>query len=92
MARNHSHQGKRKKSKKGGKRKTTAVAKMARGADKHRLYEESVQEVESDVQMMDRVFKKRYGRLPSRMREEKVAGSMTTACTSARRAPTASSA
>jgi SAM-dependent methyltransferase len=74
LARNHSRQGKHKKqrkNKKDGKSKSrAAIAKMARGADRHRLYEESVQEVESDVQMMERVFKKRYGRAPTRMRED----------------------
>ena len=68
MARNHSHQGKRKKSR--SRKPKPVVAKMARGADKHRLYEESVQEVESDVQMIDRVFKRRYERIPRTLRED----------------------
>lgn len=76
MARNHSTQGRQKsgRGKPSGKRRRKAkravVPKMSRGADRHRLYEESVQEVESDVQMIDRVFKKRYGRLPKRLRED----------------------
>jgi hypothetical protein len=53
-----------------GKKDKSIVPKMSKAADRHRLYEESVQEVESDVQMMDRVFKKRFGRLPARMRED----------------------
>ncbi len=69
VARNHSQQGKKNK-KKGGKKQRAVASKIAKGADRHRLYEESVQEVESDVQMMDRVFKKQYGRLPKRMRED----------------------
>jgi hypothetical protein len=79
VARTHKNLGKNKngKDKKGknksGKNKNKPrpiTAKMARGADRHRLYEESVQEVESDVQMMDRVFKKRFGRPPRTMRED----------------------
>ena len=70
MARNHKNQGKHKKNRKGGKSKQSPVPKMSRGADRHRLYEESVQEVESDVTMMDRVYKKRFGRLPASMRED----------------------
>lgn len=81
MARNHSDQGKNKKGKdkkgknkkgkdKKNKKDKSIAAKMARGADRHRLYEESVQEVESDVQMIDRVYKKRYGRLPLSLRED----------------------
>ena len=43
---------------------------MARGADRHRLYEESVQEVEADVALIERLFKKRYGRPPRILRED----------------------
>jgi SAM-dependent methyltransferase len=72
VARNHRNTGKQKKGKRGDpKRKAAAVAsKMARGADKHRLYEESVQEVDADILLIDRLFRKRYGRHPQLLRED----------------------
>jgi hypothetical protein len=70
--RNRKRNGNRKGSdRKSGRRKTRRVApRMARGADKHRLYEESVQGVESDVALIERLFRKRYGRPPRRLRED----------------------
>ena len=72
MARNHSKTGKQKKNKnKNKKGKNKAItSKMAKGADKHRLYEESVQDVEADVYLIERLFKKRYGRPPRLLRED----------------------
>lgn len=59
---------------KGKKKKRKAaknvVPKMSRGADKHRLYEESVQDVEGDIGLMDRVFKKKFGHTPLTLRED----------------------
>jgi hypothetical protein len=43
---------------------------MSRGADKYRLYEESVQQVEADIALIDRLYKKRYGRAPVTLRED----------------------
>ncbi len=42
----------------------------ARTADKHRLYELSVQCPEADVEFFDRVFRETYGRLPDILRED----------------------
>jgi len=52
------------------KRAKNVSAKMARGADKYRLYEESVQDVEGDIYLIERIFKKRYGRKPQTLRED----------------------
>jgi hypothetical protein len=57
------------KSRKRGKPRARAP-RMARGADKYRLYEESVQDVEGDIYLIERVFKKRFGRLPHTLRED----------------------
>ncbi len=70
MARNHTHQGKKRKGKPKRKKPQAVATKIARGADRHRLYEESVQEVEADVSLIDRLFKKRYGRSPRILRED----------------------
>lgn len=42
----------------------------ARNADRHWLYEESVQNVDHEVVFIDRVFRKAYGRKPSFVRED----------------------
>ena len=52
MARNHTHQGKKRKGRPKRKKPQAVAPKIARGADRHRLYEESVQEVEADVSLM----------------------------------------
>jgi hypothetical protein len=71
VARNHKDQGKKKKGEtKKGKPPRAVATKIARGADRHRLYEESVQEVEADVALVERIFKKRYGRTPRLLRED----------------------
>ncbi|MEM6730803.1 MAG: class I SAM-dependent methyltransferase [Myxococcota bacterium] len=58
--------GKNKKKRKGGKR----VQLTAKTADKHDLYERSVQEVSVDVKFIRRVFKKKNGRRPHVLRED----------------------
>jgi hypothetical protein len=57
---------------------------MSRGADRYRLYEESVQDVEGDVYLIERIFKKRYGRKPETLRED-FAGTALLACEWVRR-------
>jgi len=42
----------------------------ARNADKHWLYEESVQNASHEVKFIDRVFKKEFGRKPTFIRED----------------------
>ncbi len=44
--------------------------RTARNSDPHELYELSVQEPESEIDFLDRVFKERHGRLPRTMRED----------------------
>lgn len=61
---------KKRKKQKQGKGAKRSGPRMAKQADRHRLYEESVQEPESDVTLMRRVFKKRFGRPPRLMRED----------------------
>lgn len=58
---------KRAKDEKKGKKKAKLTAKTA---DKHDLYERSVQEVSVDVAFIDRVYKKRHGTRPSVLRED----------------------
>ena len=53
-------------------------------ADKYELYEESVQAPESDVALIQRVFKQRYGRPPRLLRED-FCGTAMLACLWARR-------
>ena len=42
----------------------------ARNADKHWLYEQSVQNCETEVKFIDRVFRKEFGRRPGLLRED----------------------
>jgi SAM-dependent methyltransferase len=42
----------------------------ALNADRHVLYTAAVQSVESDLEFFDRVYRKRHGRLPSRLKED----------------------
>lgn len=42
----------------------------AANADRHKLYEQAVQSPESEVRFLDRVYKKRRGRLPASLRED----------------------
>lgn len=50
--------------------KKTAPRLTARTADRHDLYEQSVQNPESDIAFLDRVFRKAYGRPPVSLRED----------------------
>jgi hypothetical protein len=42
----------------------------ARTADKHELYQQSVQVPEADIRFFERVYRGRHGRLPTRLRED----------------------
>jgi len=70
----------RRKQKKKSSRKKTAASR----ADKHRLYEEAVQGPEAEVGFIDRVFKKRYGRVPTLWCED-FCGTATSSCEWVRR-------
>ncbi|MCG8590182.1 MAG: class I SAM-dependent methyltransferase [Proteobacteria bacterium] len=71
---------KRKREKKQGKRKRKSGGKtLAQRADRHDLYEQSVQDVEFDVGMVRRTFKKYFGRRPTRVRED-FCGTASFAC------------
>ncbi len=60
---------KRSKDKKKDKKKKR-VKLTAKTADKHDLYERSVQEVSADVAFIDRVYKKRHGKPAAVLRED----------------------
>lgn len=53
----------------GGKRGKKKLS-MAERADRHRLYEESVQCVEAEIDFVDRTFRKLRGRKPASLRED----------------------
>lgn len=57
---------------------------MSRGADRYKLYEESVQDVEGDVALIERIYRKRYARAPVTLRED-FAGTALLACEWVRR-------
>lgn len=59
----------KKKSTKKKKGSDSAVLTASK-ADRHKLYELSVQSPESEVSFLERVFKKRRGRLPTSLRED----------------------
>jgi len=61
------------------RRKSRRPDAMARNADKYRLYQESVQDPESDVSFAQRIFKKRYAR-PARLLREDFCGAAAVAC------------
>jgi hypothetical protein len=46
------------------------AALTARTADRHALYQQSVQEPDADLDFLDRVFRAHFGRLPARLRED----------------------
>jgi SAM-dependent methyltransferase len=69
----------RKQRKKQQHKKASGAAKQARGADKYKLYEESVQHPDSDVHFVQRVFKNRFGR-PARLLREDFCGTSALAC------------
>ena len=60
------------------RRKSRRPDAMARNADKYRLYQESVQDPESDVSFAQRIFKRRYGR-PARLLREDFCGAAAVA-------------
>lgn len=60
-----------KKARKDGKQKAKKKAKLtASTADRHDLYQQSVQCPEADIKFFDRVYKKTYGERPSVLRED----------------------
>jgi SAM-dependent methyltransferase len=60
----------RKKEKKRRKRREKERALTARTADRHDLYQRSVQDADVDVALLDRVFRKENGRRPLTLRED----------------------
>jgi hypothetical protein len=56
------------RSRKASTRKTTALT--ARGADRHELYQRSVQDSSWEVKFIDRVFRERHQRSPLSLRED----------------------
>lgn len=68
----------RKKKDKDKKRKKKRTTEASR-ADRHHLYENSVQEPEADVRFIDRIFKRRNGRKPRTLRED-FCGTAALAC------------
>ena len=54
---------------------------QARAADRYALYQASVQDPPADVDLVDRVFKGHFGRLPDTLRED-FCGTAAMACTS----------
>lgn len=52
---------------------------QAQGADRYELYEASVQDVDFDCSLVDRMFRRRYGRAPRLLRED-FCGSAAMAC------------
>lgn len=63
----------------GRQKQRKGKATEASRADKHDLYERSVQEPSADAPFIHRLFKKRYGRPPRRLRED-FAGTSALAC------------
>ena len=59
---------------------------LAAQADRHALYQESVQCVESEIDMVDENFKKLRGRLAVTLRED-FCGTANTSCEWVRRRP-----
>lgn len=51
-------------------RTRSAAALTARSADRHVLYEASVQDTEADIHFIQRVYRKAHGRVPLRLRED----------------------
>jgi SAM-dependent methyltransferase len=52
------------------KRKSAAWKTQAQQADRHELYEKSVQQPEADVSLVSRIYKKRFDKPPRTMRED----------------------
>ena len=60
-------------------KKQSPGPRMSRTTDRYKLYEESVQDVEGDITLVDRIFRKRYGRAPRTLRED-FCGTAALAC------------
>ena len=69
----------KKKRKKDKQRKAMVRGSEAQRADKHRLYEASVQEVDPDISLLSRIFRGEYGRPPRLLRED-FCGTAALAC------------
>lgn len=54
-------------------------SRQAQRADRHDLYERAVQETETDIHLIKRVFRRHYGRTPQRLRED-FCGTAALAC------------
>ncbi|MCA9297734.1 MAG: hypothetical protein KDA28_01630, partial [Phycisphaerales bacterium] len=61
-------------------------ALTAKTADRHILYQESVQNVEAEIDFVDEQFRKRRGRHARRLRED-FCGTANTSCEWVRRRP-----
>jgi hypothetical protein len=71
MARGKKNGGKKAAEQNGREKKKKKKKKsLARRANRHALYQQSVQEPEADVRFMRRIFKKKFGRPPQVMRED----------------------
>jgi len=66
--------------------RTRARQSEAQRADRYRLYESSVQDVDYDCDLVDRMFQRRYGRAPRVLRED-FCGSSAMACAWTERHP-----
>lgn len=62
--------GKKKAKKKAGARRKSAPKYTAKTADKHLLYQESVQAPDFEVDLITRIFKRQRGRKPQSLRED----------------------
>jgi hypothetical protein len=62
-----------------GRRRSGAPRSQAQQADRYRLYEASVQDVDYDCDLVERMFRRRYGRRPHVLRED-FCGSAAMAC------------
>ena len=52
------------------KKKKRGRRPLAQRADRHDLYQRAVQEPEADIRLIDRIYKRRFGRKPRRLRED----------------------
>lgn len=68
------------------KRRRRDEPSAARSADRYELYERSVQDVDYDCDLVERMFRRRYGRAPSFLRED-FCGSAAMACAWVERHP-----
>lgn len=68
------------------RRGRAAAPSEADRADRHRLYEASVQDVDYDCDLVERMFRRRYGRTPHLLRED-FSGTSAMACAWTERHP-----